>query len=220
MQLVILDDVTPVYRFFRERNHAEQLAQGIVWLSTLGSCRGYEEDGRGDAGEATQVYWSGEFSGEGTDPHIQHVSQHSGIKIQIAPGAEIQQVLIRDATYSRGIADAFVLCTSEKFDPSCMETFGPYCVEISRPRFFVWLVTVRLGLELPIGEAIIGRIQYRDRSYSGLQTQPGVLGFVKPVEFSSQREVRLLWTIKGKARILEPKTVTCPEIRALCRMVF
>ncbi len=220
VQMIILDDVMPVYRFFRERSHAEQLIQGVVWLSTLGTCRGYEEDGRGDAAEATQVYTSGEVSGTGTDPDVQHVAQHSGIKFEIAPGAKINHVIIKDATYLRGIKDAFVLCASQKFDPSCMETFGPYCVEISRPRSFLWLVTMRLGLQQPLGEAIMGKIRYLDRSYSGLQTQPGVLGFVKPAQFASQQEFRMLWTIRGKGRTLEPETVACPEIRALCRMVF
>lgn len=145
MDLIILDDVWPVVRFFRERKHAEQLAQGFVWLSTLGSCRGYEEDGRGDADEATQVYRSGEVSGAGADRHVQHVAYHSGIKIEISPGTKINHVSIIDATYLRGSKDAFALCASQKFDPSCMETFGPYCAEISRPRSFLWLVTKRLG---------------------------------------------------------------------------
>lgn len=220
MDLIILDDVWPVYRFFRERKHAEQLAQGFVWLSTLGSCRAYEEDGRGDADEATQVYRSGEVSGAGADRHVQHVAYHSGVKIEISPGTKINHVSIIDATYLRGSKDAFALCASQKFDPSCMETFGPYCAEISRPRSFLWLVTKRLGLQQSLGEAIMGKIRYLDRSYSGLQTQPGVLGFVKPAQFASQLELRMLWTIRGKGRTLEPETVACPEIRTLCRMVF
>ena len=220
MQLVILDDVMPVYRYFRERHHAEQLAQGIVWLSTLGSCRGHEEDGRGDAAEATQVYRSGEVSGSGADSHVQYVAQHSGIKLEIAPRAKINHVIVKDAVYSRGIKDAFVLCASQKFDQSCMETFGPYCVEISRPRFSLWLVTLRFGLQPSLREAIMGKIRYRDRSYSGLQAQPGLLGFVKHAQFTSQREFRMLWTIEEIGGVLEPKPIVCPEVRALCRMVF
>lgn len=157
VQLVILDDVMPVYRFFRERHHAEQLTQGIVWLSTLGSCRGYEEDGRGDAAEATQVYRSGEVSGSGADSHIQYVAQHSGIKLEIAPGAKIDHVIIKDAIYSRGIKDAFVLCASQKFDQSCMEIFGPYCVEISRPRVFLGWLPCGLVCSFPFVKPLWGR---------------------------------------------------------------
>lgn len=40
-----------VYRFFKESQHAEALASGMVWLSTLEICRAYEDSYQGDPDE-------------------------------------------------------------------------------------------------------------------------------------------------------------------------
>lgn|GEM_PF-1328226 len=40
-----------LFRFFKERKHAEDLVAGRVWLSTLKTCRNYEDPEQGDSKE-------------------------------------------------------------------------------------------------------------------------------------------------------------------------
>ena len=52
-----------VYRFFKELSHAQALLNGQVWLSTLNTCRQYENNAQGDQLEATRVISHGSFQG-------------------------------------------------------------------------------------------------------------------------------------------------------------
>src|SRR6476620_9237059 len=70
-----------VYRFFDEPQYAEALVNGYVWLSTLETCRSYEDPARGDRGEGTLAYRSGYIRGDGTDPSVQEVGRRAGIRI-------------------------------------------------------------------------------------------------------------------------------------------
>lgn len=56
-----------VYRFFKEKSHAEALCNGDVWLSTIETCRRYEDPLQGDPDEAIQTYNSGFISGGSDD---------------------------------------------------------------------------------------------------------------------------------------------------------
>ena len=43
-----------VYRFFKEKSHAEALCNGDVWLSTIETCRRYEVILPANSGHATK----------------------------------------------------------------------------------------------------------------------------------------------------------------------
>jgi hypothetical protein len=62
--LILLDEHNEsIYRFFSEEYQANALAQGEVWLSTLETCRAYEDPAQGDLEEAHETYNSGHAVG-------------------------------------------------------------------------------------------------------------------------------------------------------------
>nr|WP_306287585.1 hypothetical protein [Pseudoalteromonas sp. WY3] len=109
-KLVFIDGYNnPVYRFFPEKWQAESLCQGNVWISTLETCRKYEDPLQGDLGEATQTYKSGHIVGGSGDPAFVEMASRSGIHI-----GECAQILILVGlpTYSDYLTRT--LCAAQK----------------------------------------------------------------------------------------------------------
>src|SRR5690606_38160050 len=78
--LVLLDEHSQsVYRFFQEEWQADALARGDVWLSTLETCRAYENPEQGDSEEGYETYNSGHAVGDSSDPELVEVARRSGI---------------------------------------------------------------------------------------------------------------------------------------------
>jgi hypothetical protein len=176
--------LTKVYRFFKDSSHADALAAGNVWISTLEEFRRYEDPLQGDPHEAIHEYYSGHAVGHGTDADLQLIACYSGIEIE--PGTT--HVMISNNKTVRRVADAFALCATEHFDPDMLsDTFGQYCVEITNPLKFFQLLTSELSKKHSVDEDLFGRVIYRERKHVGLQKSPGVIGFVKPLKYQSQR---------------------------------
>ena len=70
-----------IYRFFKEEWQADELVKGNVWISTIETCREYEDPMQGDPDEATMVYNSGTIAGDGDDPNVQLIARRTGISI-------------------------------------------------------------------------------------------------------------------------------------------
>lgn len=205
-----------VYRFFKESTHADALASGTVWLSTLETCRAYEDPYQGDPDEAVQTYNSGHAVGGSDDAAFKLIAERSGIYI----GSSCSNITVSNCTSVQRLPDAFVLCTTEQFKPECLnDTFGWYCVEIERPQEFFRLLTASLSKLHAVHEAGFGRMIYQERSFAGLQDPPGPIGFVKPPDkYKNQREVRFLWTsLTGTS--LAPFALHVPDCAALCRRI-
>jgi hypothetical protein len=213
----VQDSPHKVYRFFKEPTHADALTSGTVWLSTLEACRAYEDPYQGDPDEAVQRYKSGHaVGGSDDDAAFKLIAERSGIFI--GPGCSNNTV--SNCSAVQRLPDAFVLCTTEKFNPeSLSDTFGRHCVEIERPQEFFQLLTANLSKLHDVSAAAFGRVIYRERSYTGLQNPPGPIGFVKPPDkYKSQREVRFLWTsLTGTP--LAPFALYAPECAALCKRI-
>jgi hypothetical protein len=210
------DSPNKVYRFFKESTHADAFASGIIRLSTLETCRAYEDPYQGDPDEAVHRYNSGHAVGGSDDAAFKLIAERSGIFI--GPGCS--NVTVSDCHSVRRLPDAFVLCTTEQFDPARLsDTFGRYCVEIERPQDFFRLLTGSLSKLHAVRESAFGRVIYRERSFAGLQDPPGPIGFVKPPDrYNSQREVRFLWTsLTGTP--LVPFELHAPECAALCKRI-
>lgn len=206
---------TQIYRYLTRAEYADAFTKGSVQLSTLETCRQYEDEQRGDAGEATQEYKSGFVAGDGNDAALQTVSQRAGIGIS----GDCLDITMNNNTRVVKLPDAFVLCTTELFDSAKLSrSFGPYCVEISEPFEFFRLVTLRLNKIHCIQNAHFDRVTYRDRSYVGLEDPPGPLGFVKPPDkYQEQQEVRLFWIVKTPK--IGPFLLECPQVSALCKRI-
>jgi hypothetical protein len=215
--LVLLDEhKESIYRFFKEEGQADSLARGDVWLSTLITCRGYEDPEQGDSEEAHEAYNSGHAVGGSDDPEFVERARRSGI--HIGPGCS--NGTIDNNTRSSSLPDAYVLCTTTEFSPEKLsETFGKYCVEITNPREFFVTVSENLESQTAIKEAAAGKIIYKDRSYSGLESPPGPIGFVKPPDlYASQKEFRFLW-LPEKSKEITPFLLKCPKISHLCKRI-
>lgn len=210
--------ITPkkVYRFFDDPNHADALTEGKVWLSTLETCRAYEDPQQGDPDEATHVYNSGYAVGGSNDEAFKLIASRSGI--MIGPGCS--NITLNNNTYIEKLPDAYVLCTTEQFNPEKLsETFGKYCVEIEHPTEFFRIVTAALSKVLPIHQAACGPVAYRERKYTGLQNPPGTIGFVKPADkYQDQQEFRFLWLL-NTVKKLDPFLLEVTECARFCKRI-
>ena len=206
----------PVYRFFPEKWQAEALCQGNIWISTLETCREYEDPLQGDSGEATQTYNSGYISGGSSDRGFVEMAARSGVHI----GEGCSNISISECTNIQRLPDAYVLCTTKEFSPEKLsDTFGQYCVKISNPALFFKRASIALNKHKKIREGGIGLVQYKGREYTGLQNPPGPIGFIKPSDqYSSQNEFRLLW-IPEIHNDIEPFLLECREVSELCSHV-
>jgi len=215
--LALLDEHSQsIYRFFQEEWQADALALGEVWLSTLETCRAYENPEQGDAEEAHETYNSGHAVGGGNDPELVEVARRSGI--HIGPG--VGNITISNNTRKSILPDAYVLCATTEFRPEKLnETFGRYCVEITNPRQFFITVSEVLEGTVSIGKAAAGKVIYKDRFYTGMENPPGPIGFVKPPDlYTSQKEFRLLWILR-ETKGLTPFLLKCPQVSHLCERI-
>lgn len=215
--LVLLDEHSQsVYRFFQEEWQADALARGDVWLSTLETCRAYENPEQGDCEEGHETYNSGHAVGGSSDPEFVEVARRSGI--HIGPGCS--NITISNNTRKSVLPDAYVLCSTTEFSPEKLgETFGRYCVEITNPRLFFIAASEVLERIVSIREAAAGKVIYKNRLYTGMEHPPGPIGFVKPPDlYASQKEFRLLW-IPREDSGLNPFLLKCPEVDHLCKRI-
>jgi len=205
-----------IFRFFFEKWQAEALTNGYVWISTLETCRGYENPEQGDPGEATMTYNSGKITGDGDNPDVQLIAKRSGISI----GKGCSNITMsNNICYSR-LPDGYVLCTTDDFLPGKLsKTFGMYCVKINNPKLFFKRVTECFGQQTKLNESIIGKVVYDDRFYKHTENPPGPIGFVKPKDkYSDQSEVRMLW-IPESCASLKPFSLQCHEVSELCERI-
>ena len=205
-----------IYRFFQEEWQADALARGEVWLSTLEACRAYEDPEQGDPEEAYETCNSGYAVGGSNDPGFVEVARRSGV--YIGPGCS--NITLSNNTMKTILPDAYVLCTTTEFSPEKLsETFGRYCVEVTNPKDFFVLISESLEKSKKIKEAAAGKVIYKDRSYTGMESPPGRIGFVKPPDlYATQREFRLLWVPENSSG-LAPFLLKCPEAAHFCKRI-
>jgi len=205
-----------VYRFFPEEWQADALVSGNVWISTLETCRAYEDPKQGDADEAKESYNSGHAVGGSDDASFVEVARRSGIHI----GQGCSNITVNNCTNIKTLPDAYVLCTTSQYSPENLnESFGKHCVEITDPKKFFVVVSRCFEKKTVIKEAAAGKVIYKDRHYTGLENPPGPIGFVKPYDqYVEQKEFRFLW-IPETTENIEPLLLNCPEIIDLCRKI-
>lgn len=204
-----------VYRFFSEAWQADAFAQGDIFLSTLERCRAYEDAEQGDKDEGLETYYVDHISGD--SDNIQFVEQAQRLGIFVGEGNT--NITFENMSSTTIIPDAYVLCTATDFSPALQKKFGPYCVEITNPRYFFILLSVSLNAESAIWEAASGKIKYADRKYINDNLPNGNIGFVKPLDpYHYQKEFRFLWVMHPEVQ-LQPFVLKCPKVMNLCRRI-
>ena len=182
-----------VYRFLRSEEHAQQFANGRIYISTLKACRAYEEEGRGDAEEGYERRLIDHARGGSNNSEFVELAQKVGIHI----GEGCSNISLSNVEGVNFIHDAYVLCTTDQFDPKKLgPRYGKYCVEITDPLAFFNVVTRALLSHAVLKEGFMGPIIYKDRLIKNMEESPGLIGFVKPPDiYADDREYRFLWTV-------------------------
>jgi hypothetical protein len=206
----------PVYRFFKDESHADALARGEIWISTLGECRKYENEMQGDPGEGHMAYqFNGSISGNTSDPEFTKIVRQVGL--QTLPGMNIQ---MRNVIGLQALPDALVLCTSMRFAPEILsKDFGEYCVRINEPFAFFKLVSEELAARYDLLTFGLDSVIYSERKFANFESPPGRVGFVKPERFREQQEARMLWTIDTSAP-LTPGLIRIPATSTYCERII
>ncbi len=205
----------PVYKFFQEEAHAEALCKGYVWLSTLETCRAYENKQRGDPSEAIHTCYYDYLTGGSSDADFVSAASRMGIKIDDG----CHNLTFENPSHEVILPDAFVLCTTNEFIPAELsEDFGDYCVEISNPNEFFKRVSLALHDDIGMQRGAMGPVQYMSRDYHGTDETPRPIGFIKPESYSAQKEFRFLWIPQDENNI-KPRGLRCQEITELCKRI-
>ena len=204
------------YRLYQEEWQADSLARGDVWLSTLETCRAYENPEQGGPEEAHETYNTGHIVGGSNDPDLIEVARRSSI--HIGPGCS--NITLNNNTKKTVLPDAYILCTTAEYSPENLSnTFGKYCVEITNPKKFFIHISASLKRKATIKEAAAGNVIYKDRHYTGMEPPPGPIGFVKPSDlYATQKEFRFLWIPENPTE-LTPFLLKCPEATHLCKRI-
>lgn len=181
--------ITHQYRYFPERWQAEVLCEGKVWISTLETCRSYEDAAQGDSLEGHEQYNSGHVQAtDANDPRIKVLANH-GLLIQDSSDIKVDNFQVQHR-----LIDAFVLCTTLTVSAELSPAIGKYGVRISQPIETFFDITERFLVQRPLGQVFFDPVRYCHLEYEGLQRPPGILGFVKrPDPYIAQQEVRMLW---------------------------
>lgn len=210
----------PLYRFFDEEIYADSFCEGNIRISTLESCRAYENPEQGDKEEATWVHHIDSMLVKEYNEEQSNSLQLAGCSVE--PGSTNNY--FENVTGRTVLPDAYVLCTTRHFDPKAFSgSFGKYCVEISNAHTFFTLVHNRIILNHKESRVhgLYGDIDYSERKSFNLSIPNTHIGFIKPVfPYASQREFRLLWIVEDQNSKLEKLDIKCPEASFLCKRIL
>lgn len=207
--------IKKVYRFLNEETYADAFASGELRISTIETCRKYEDPLQGDAHEGTMLYRSRDYSKADWDtPGLREDALRAGI--HIGPG--VDGITMYGNTSHDRVQDALVLCTTVNFRPQDLSTFGKYCVEIHDVDEFFAVLTTALYQRYPIHKFYAGLVQYRNREFVG-EAPPVHIGFIKPRHpYEPQQEFRMLWTVRTQ-KPLTAGNIVVPELSQFCRRI-
>ncbi|EPX2739172.1 MULTISPECIES: hypothetical protein [Klebsiella] len=204
-----------LYRFFDEATHAESFIKGFVKVSTLETCRNYEDPEQGDNGEGIHIY------------HIEHYNPEIDIEHKMAFNARSPVIIGRNSknctvsNISRliKIPDAYVLCTTHEFNPELFkEGFGKYCVRINDPLNFMKRVAQAMNDTYGIRACTHGYVDYSSRIIN-LHENDKPLGFVKPEDpYAPQKEFRFIWD--PITLPIFPSILKCIDLSDLCERIL
>lgn len=179
-----------VYRFLGEEIHADALARGDIWVTTLDDCRRKESARGGDAWDAMINQTRRPIFGHGDDPAVQEALR--GL-VSLPPYA--RNISISNNIYSTVHPNAWVFCSTLEYEPAWMaERFGKFCVVIKEPMCFFYQLTQAIRRAQKLSAFGLGPVVYQGPTYVGTAA-PRHPGFVKrPDPYSREREFRMIWS--------------------------
>ncbi|WP_280564927.1 hypothetical protein [Chromohalobacter sp. 48-RD10] len=202
-----------IYRFFDSAFHAADFLEGRIRVSTLEACRGYEDPRRGDKGEGTWTYKSGDIKGAADNPAVRYVAERIGVKVEGVGGAKTELSISNNTAHTK-MTDAFVLCfTMNNTAGFASGTFGEHGVRVIHPQTLFQRITKEIQKSHSLSYSGMGRVEYKERLQVSLQSDPRHIAFIKtPDQYADQVEFRMLWVPQANKKI-SPFFVSCGRIQ-------
>ena len=203
----------PLYRIFREREHADSFFIGQVRVSTLEQCRNLENSEARDTQEGIAVVGIGQTGSSGcAEP------QGSLYVDNEIPQPAVPLVHLGDNTVK--LENAYVLCLSADYSDYMRKVYGNYCIMIEKPAAFFYLVNaVMRNLNL-IAESRPGPIIYDDNVFLNLNytSTSGGVGFYKGERFAMENEYRL--RLLPLLPEIEPILIEISSMPSICQKMY
>lgn len=179
----------PVYRHVTKEQYANDLVNGIgLRVSTIQTCRDYEDKEQGDAEEGYLHHLATRI----TDQHPRGIELASQIGIKIS--GDSTNYLISNNRRSTIYPDAYVICLSHRiFDDRLKGKFGKYVVRINNVRLFMHHIVLAMKKCVPTKTLQVRSVRYVSRTRIDFEESLGNAYFVKPPNpFAEQKEYRII----------------------------
>lgn len=197
-----------IYKFIKEERHADALEKGDVYFSTLGACRSYECSERGDPKEGTVTQKISNFSGIADD--FQTSYPLAGRALKLSGSGNIR---IENCNFNLKVRDGYVFCATDRFNIEGMaESFGEYCIAIHNPLFFQLALCCQLTSMVGPTEHLGKMVQYTERTIFDTEKLSEHQCFIKPKNYSWQREFRIFVTADEQDHRYQPHVVRVGNI--------
>lgn len=202
-----------VYRYMDDKKNLESFLEGKIRISTLGACRAYENQEKGDCDEGKEVYRVSQMTDE--DPNFHKKANKLGMSFEACYGTTITNC--RSETY---LPNGFVLCaTARRDDEKFSKDFGEFCLKINDGERFFQLVSRAIREKYDLLGGHHEKVIYNPQYYEDDELPPGKIGFVKRPKYEWQEEYRFLWLPKD-LNIEKFLMVDVPDIKHLCEHVL
>ncbi|ENU29339.1 hypothetical protein F991_02728 [Acinetobacter sp. CIP-A165] len=202
-----------IYRYMDDEIYLDMFCEGKIRLSTLETCRNYENQEKGDIQEGQETYSITHMTDN--DPNWRYKAKKAGLSIGEFSG----YCTFTNCSSTKKLPDGFLLCTTaRRDDDKFSKDFGRFCVKIKDADLFYRLITDEIRKQCDLYCGSHKKVIYRDQNYKDDELPPGKIGFVKRQKYSWQEEYRFLWLPKnfGHCEIID---INIPAIKDLCERV-
>jgi hypothetical protein len=205
-----------MYRRLSNESWAREFASGSIVLSTLQHCRTVEDEERQDKNEGRLIRNVTAFM-DASNPEHKSQLEATG-KFEFEPNAT-PVLEFYNSTIVEDVGDAYVLCFSEVENPGHRENqYGDHLIRITAPYTLFEVITKRLDQLFPLRKAVFGRVEYRSRNVKNFAPVKTRRDLIKPPEFSSDRELRMIW-FPERHKIVPQFRLWCTEARDCCEIL-
>jgi len=204
-----------VYRYLREREHAEAFVRGDIWISTLDHIRHCDES-RADPHEATVTDHVVTFNDRMPVSETTVIAQR--LSGSVGGQFDPSRIHISNIAFAQQHPNALVLCTTQQRSDYMSRTFGTHCLEISEPGRFFELLSHCIAQQFGSVQSRFMPMQYDGRERVGSAGPQTHIAFMSVSGNVEEQEARMLWCPADASQV-RGILVSCPAAGELCRIV-
>lgn len=206
-----------LYRYFDRVEHAQRMAEGHIWLSTLEHVRNCDAL-RADRLDATMKYEVSQL--DHNTPKSEADVIRARLKEQRVISGHLEGFHMKGVTVMQVVPHAYLLCMSSlRLHPRLRRIFGEHCVEIENPIALWRGITAALEQEAPLASKPFQPVTYMGRSYRDASPEPGVIGFASEPSLAYEKEFRMLWALADLGVRVQPRELHIPRANTWCRRI-